>query len=465
MVQGYNCEFCDRGKEIRMILKEKEVKIPVTEKSKNIIDYLSNSVKVFLNKNEIPIRFVITKTDDEHYYCELGIITSEDNSIQNVERSIFDFVRRPVANTNQFNSVLIVPTGIGAEIGGHDGDAGPVARLLASACDTLITHPNVVNASDINELPDNGLYVEGSVISNLFMGTIGLQKTLSNRVLVVLEANRNEIFVNAAINAVNAARATYGFNCTQVVKINPCIKLNSIYTSSGRASGQVDGVKYLTDVLDDSKGDYDAVAISSVINVPKSFHRDYFTLEGEMVNPWGGVEALLTHAVSLMYGVPSAHSPMFESPETANWDPGIVDPRMAAEAISETFLQSILKGLQRSPRIISDKAAMNHHSVITAADISCLVIPDGCVGLPTLAALKQGINVIAVRENKNLMKNDLTHLPWSKGQLTIVENYWEAVGVLLALKAGITPESVRRPIHSVYTGSKTKTEISKYTSQ
>ncbi len=78
-------------------------------------------------------------------------------------RSIFEFVPRTVENTDDFNVVMIVPTGIGAEIGGHAGDAAPTARLLAGACDTLITHPNVVNASDINELPENGLYVEGSV--------------------------------------------------------------------------------------------------------------------------------------------------------------------------------------------------------------------------------------------------------------------------------------------------------------
>jgi hypothetical protein len=86
--------------------------------------------------------------------------------------------------------------------------------------------------------------------------------------------------------------------------------------------------------------------------------------------------------------------------------------------------------------------------LLTAADISCLVIPDKCVGLPTLAAMKQGIPVIAVRENDNLMENDLRALPWVPGQLHIVENYWEAVGVMTALKAGITPSSLRRPITS-----------------
>ena len=76
--------------------------------------------------------------------------------------------------------------------------------------------------------------------------------------------------------------------------------------------------------------------------------------------------------------------------------------------------------------------------ILTAADISCLVIPDGCVGLPTLAALEQGISVIAVRENRNRMKNELENLPFATGKLFIVDNYLEAVGVMMALKRGIS---------------------------
>lgn len=59
--------------------------------------------------------------------------------------------------------VFIVPTGIGCSIGGHAGDATPAAKLIASCCDTLLVHPNVVNASDINEMTNNMWYVEGSV--------------------------------------------------------------------------------------------------------------------------------------------------------------------------------------------------------------------------------------------------------------------------------------------------------------
>ena len=92
---------------------------------------------------------------------------------------------------------------------------------------------------------------------------------------------------------------------------------------------------------------------------------------------------------------------------------------------------------------------MQEQGVLTARDISCLVQPDQCLGLPTIAALEQGIPVIAVKENENLMKNDLTALPWAKGQLHLVENYWEAAGVLGALRTGIDPMSVRRPLQAI----------------
>ena len=429
-----------------MNLYEQEFNIPVVPKHKNLIAHFWASVKDHLSESEIPVRFVVTHTDNNHYRSELGTLTAMKNVSAVEQESIFRFIHRKIENTDHFNTVLIVPTGIGAEIGGHAGDSAPVARLLSSICDTIITHPNVVNASDINEIPENALYVEGSVISRLLMGTVGLQPVRSNRVLVVIDAHKDEIFVNAAINSVSGARASYGFQCSGVVQLDPPIKMKSQYTSSGRAVGRVERLKELCNVLDEYRGQYDAIAISSVIDVPYNYHMDYFLGKGDMVNPWGGVEAMLTHAVSLLYDIPSAHSPMFESQEIANMDPGVVDPRMAAEAVSVTFLQSVLKGLKRSPKIITDRMAMHCNNVISAEDISCLVIPDWCVGLPTLAALEQGISVIAVRENKNVMKNDLTALPWAPGQFYLVENYWEAAGVIAAIKEGIAPESVRRPL-------------------
>ncbi len=155
---------------------------------------------------------------------------------------------------------------------------------------------------------------------------------------------------------------------------------------------------------------------------------------------------MLTHTISSLLDVPTAHSPMFESRTVENLEAGIVEPRMSAEAVSLSFLQCILKGLQKSPRIIRDESLFARPDVFSVEDVSCLVIPDGCLGLPTIAALEQGIPVIAVRENRNLMRNDLSELPWQKGQVIQVGNYLEAVGVMNALKAGVTLESVRRPI-------------------
>ena len=392
-----------------------------------------------------PIRFVVTSTTQSVYHCEFGTVDRTGEAHPRPVGSIFQFRRRFGNSADRFNVVLLIPTGIGAEIGGHAGDAGPVARMLAEIADNVILHPNVVNASDVNEMPSNALYVEGSVVTRLLMGTAGLLPVRSNRVLVVVDAHRDSLFVNAAVNAVSGARASYGLSCSEVVCLEPPVKLLARYSPSGRAAGRVEDMEGLCELLAERQGLYDAVALSSVIDVPPEYHQGYFDAGGEMVNPWGGVEAMLTHALSSVFNVPTAHSPMFESREIANMDPGIVDPRMAAEAVSMTFLQCTLKGLQRSPRIVTDAEQMTRPGVFTASDVSCLVIPDGCLGLPTLAALEQGIPVIAVK-NQNLMRNDLSGLPWADGQFFRVNNYLEAVGVLATLRAGIDCDSVRRPL-------------------
>lgn len=440
-------------------MKEQEVKIPIIKGHKSLLHYLAHFVEEEHVVDGVPVRFAITKTDDNFYHCEVGTLLSSPTVDKNSIESIFHFRKRNVENTKDFNVALLVPTGIGSDLGGHAGDAGPVSRLMASVCDNLITHPNVVNASDINEMTENTLYVEGSVLARLLLGTVGLQKVRNNRVLMVVDDHKKETFVNAAINSVNAARATYGLDCPEVVKLNPPVKMSAEYSTSGMAVGAIDGIENLFKLLDKKKDDYDAIALSSVINVPYEYHTEYFEKEGEMLNPWGGVEAMLTHVISHLYNMPSAHSPMFETEEIANMDPGVVDSRMAAEAVSLTFLQCILKGLKRSPKIIDDVETMKSHNVLSVEDVSCLVIPDKCVGLPTLAALEQGIPVIAVRDNKNVMKNDLNDLPWRHNQLHYVDNYLEATGVLVALKAGIPTEAVLRPLRATQVNTERFNEI------
>ena len=429
-----------------VFLFEKEVSIPAAPGKRSLLAHVSGALEFHVPNDGHALRFAVASSESPELHCEVGVLEHLQTVTYAQPDSIFRLRRRHGHNAKRFNVVIIVPTGIGAEIGGHAGDATATARLFGGLCDTLITHPNVVNASDINEMPANTLYVEGSVLSRLLMGTVGLRPVRANRVLLVIDDNLYPTFVNAAVNAVSAARSSYGLMCPKVVKLSPPLIMRSKYTESGSAVGEIENIEYLFQVLAEDRDLYDAVGISSVIGVPKTYHQEYFDRAGEMVNPWGGVEAMLTHAISELYNIPSAHSPMFESQAVANLDPGVVDPRMASEAVSMTFLQCILKGLQRSPKIVTDKTGMLSDSVISVSDISCLIIPDGCLGLPTLAALEQGIPVIAVRENKNIMKNNLDKLPWANGQCFLVENYWEAAGVMLAIKSGVPPDSVRRPL-------------------
>ena len=388
-----------------------------------------------------PVRLALCRSNNRTV-IELGVLSGARAS---PVPDLCSFRKRAFEDASSFNAMMIIPTGIGAELGGHAGDGCPTARLIAEACDTLVLHPNVVNASDLNEIPENALYVEGSVLTRLVMGTVGLAPVRSNRILAVLSSHKDQVFLDSAINSVNAARGSAGINVVEVVVVDPPVRLIAQHTETGRAAGSVENLDIICDVLERRKDSFDAVAFSSVIEVPRSFHVDYFTSGGEMVNPWGGVEAIFTHAISAMYDIPSAHSPMFESDTIANLKVGVVDPRMAAEAVSLTFLNCILKGLHRSPKVVTDTEAMAHPGVLSAEQVSVLVQPDGCLGLPTIAALEQGIRVIAVKENRSIMVNDLSQLPWQDGQFWRVENYWEAAGMMLALRAGVDPLSTRRP--------------------
>ena len=418
------------------------IEIPVDLSLPNLLGQVQGAVASQMGTSDIPIRFAVTRSDSGHWACELGVMVSKHHCPR-----IFDFRRRTHENTDNFNVVMLVPTGIGAAIGGHAGDATPAATLLSSVCDTLITHPNVFNASDIIQIPSNALYVEGSMITQLMMGSIGLRRVRNNRLLVLIQAHQDTMFTNAAINSVNAARSSYGLNVS-VVELDRRFRMCSEYTPSGGAAGRVEGIEHIYDLLDARQGEFDAVAITSVIELPPGLHENYYHLGDEIVNPWGGVEAMLTHAVSLRYRLPSAHAPMLESRAIAEVDFGVVDPRMAAEIISLAFFQCVLRGLQYSPKVASISGS-GPEDGIRVEDISCLVIPDGCIGLPTLAALANGIPVVAVRSNFNQMRNDLDALPWAPGQLFHAENYLEATGVVAALRAGIDPWSTTRPLERV----------------
>jgi uncharacterized protein DUF3326 len=429
---------------------EVELGLSVSD-GEHVLRELGRTVSTRLGEDRLPIRLAVTRSKGSRYRCELGVLGGLTRSRRSQVASIFALRRRAYEDTAAFTTVFVVPTGIGAAVGGHAGDATPAVRLMAEVSDTLVTHPNVVNASDVNELPANALYVEGSVLARFLMGTVGLAPARSNRVLVVADAHQDPLLSDLAIDAVNAARSSFGLTCPRVLLFDPPLPVESTYSPAGRATGHVRELERLFAALDGHRSEYDAIAFSTQIHVDPSTRLDYYGGRGGVVNPWGGVEAILTHAVSALYDIPTAHAPMLDSREVAMLPLGIVDPRMAAEVVSLTFFVSVLKGLRQSPRVVPTREP--RPGLLTVEQASCLVIPDGALGLPTLAALEQGIPVVAVRENENLMENDLGSLPWRSGQFHRVDNYWEAAGVVACLRAGIDPASTRRPFAEVEVGT------------
>jgi len=413
-----------------------------------ILETIAESVTSQLNRHEVPLRFSMISTTGNTWQYELEVIKTDDPKIIENIPSLFSYRQRKHERCKDFNIAFLIPTGIDCAIGGHAGDAAPAARLLASVADNIILHPNAVNASDINEQPENALYVEGSMIARLLMGEVSLRKVRSNRILVVTENRTDSQWpVNQVINSANAANAAMGTNCTKVVVLEKEISMAMGYSESGRPNGTIDGLEDLLEVLEKEKGNYDAVALATKItpgmDIESEFQK-YF--QGEGPNPWGGVEAALTHTLSFLYKIPSAHAPTMEDMSLRTIEVGVVDPRKAAETISTSYMFCILKGLHQAPQLVDAADCYNDASFISAEDVSCLVIPDQCIGIPTLAALMQGITVIAVKGNGNLMQNDLQSLCFQTGKLYYAENYLEAAGLAAALKKGIHPAAVLRPL-------------------
>ena len=320
---------------------------------------------------------------------------------------------------------MIVPTGIGAEIGGHAGDANPAAKLLAGCCDNLITHPNVVNASCINEMTENTLYVEGSILDRFLEGYIGLKKVARNKILIVCNSFDDEIIEIGFKNSVNAARCTIGADI-EVITLNTPLRMVSVLTDKG-ATGKVDGWEELVYQVKDYK--FDALGVVTEVEIEDEVAFNYYKNGG--LNPWGGVEAKASRLIAEKINKPVAHAPI-DTPALKDVSDMLVGPRDAAEAISYDFLHCIVKGLNKAPRIVPNTVGLNCN------DVDCLITPVGCVGPPHKSCMRKGIPIIAVKENKTCLNDPMPD------EFILVENYWEAAGIIMCMKAGINPVTVRR---------------------
>lgn len=325
------------------------------------------------------------------------------------------------------NGIFIVPTGIGAEIGGHAGDATSAFKMIAKCCDTAITHPNVVNASDINEMPENTWYVEGSILNQFLGGKINLKQPKQNKILVVA----NKPIENDTINAVNSSIYTIGANI-ELIELEEPLIMEAVIDLEHGAGGNVAGWEALCHQVE--KLDFDALAIHTQIHCHRNTALEYFKNGG--INPWGGIEAIASKLIAERLNKPVAHAPKeYITPDDEelyfifNAD---VNARMAPEVISCCYLHCCLKGLNKAPRITY---AMDD---LTIDKIDFMVSPM-CFGEPHKHCNAQGIPIVYVKENTTIQPDIF---PINKD--IVVDNYLEATGVIMAMKAGVFYKTVRK---------------------
>lgn len=284
---------------------------------------------------------------------------------------------------------FIVPTGVGASIGGFAGDASRAARKISQKCE-LIVNPNVVNAACFSGITDNMLYVEGYSLDRFFKGEICLERSRNNKIGIIFDKAIKPEVLNVHINTMNAVEVVYGLNIIGYEITEEDVGVDFFVDKSGVSMGNV---KNLLTLKNAAKKliDKGAEAIAIVCRFPDEQGDDY--ANGVGVDPVGGVEAIISHYISKEFSIPCAHAPAFDDIAIST---DIVDKRCSAEYITPTFLPCILVGLNQAPKLTKTGISIN--------DLDFLIVPYNSIGgVPVLEASKKGIKVFAIKENQTVL--------------------------------------------------------------
>lgn len=291
-------------------------------------------------------------------------------------------------NENEKLGVFIVPTGVGASVGGYAGDASVWARRFSEKA-RLIVNPNVVNAGGFSGINDNMFYVEGYSLDDFFKGNVNLQPSLNNKIGIVFDRAIPQDVLNIHINTMNAVKTVYGVDIIGYEITEQPVGVGFSLDESGVSAGSVLNEKTLLIAARKllEKG-AEAVAIVCMFEDPEDMNEDYAS--GVGTDPVGGVEAILSHYISKELKVPCAHSPAFADYSISS---EVVNPKASSEYITPTFLPCILLGLANAPKLTNSGG-------ISVNDVDFLVMPYDSLGsIPVFEALKRNIPVYAVKEN------------------------------------------------------------------
>lgn len=340
-----------------------------------------------------------------------------------------------------YTVVLIVPTGIGASIGGYAGDALPVARAIAQTCDRLITHPNVLNGAQLYWPIPHAYYVEGYGLDKFAQGLWGLQSVHQNRIGLILDRSIELDLRLRHLQAADGCRATLGLSLTDYVVTDAPLEVELRTSASGASWGTIGNPGSLLRAAEKLIQQGLAEAIAIVARFPDDLNS--LALEnyrhGCGVDPLAGAEAVISHLIVRQFRIPAAHAPAL-SPLPL--DP-LLSPKSAAEEMGYTFLPCVLVGLSRAPQFVTQPVTDS----IWADQVDAVIVPQSaCGGSGILSFSQQKSLIIAVENNKTQMQVS----PEPIGIKAIkVNSYIEALGLLVAHSAGICFESLNPSISSL----------------
>lgn len=345
--------------------------------------------------------------------------------------------RRGQPPTCAHTTVLIVPTGIGAAIGGYAGDALPSARLLASVTDTLITHPNVLNGALMYYPLSNALYVEGFALDAFAAGRMALSPPSgpTNSIGLVLDSALSRTARMRHIQAADAARATLGLRVHGYTMTDAPLGVRLAGGGGGPSWGTLEDAGSLLRAAKRMRMDGHVDAIAVVAQFPddedESALAEYRA--GAGVDAIAGSEAVISHLVTRELKIPCAHAPALAPLDVDE----SVAPKAAAEELGYTFLSCVLVGLSRAPNMMGCSEASIGD--LTVGDVDAVVVPADAFGGAAILSLaaRENVLVIAVRENTTLLDIPPEAVGIDAGRVVWAQSYAEAAGFVAAHKAGI----------------------------
>ncbi len=357
-----------------------------------------------------------------------------------------------------FPTLLLIPTGIGCEVGGFAGDAIPSARLLAAASGCLITHPNVMNGASLYWNDKRIQYVEGFSIDRFACGDLLLRPCISQKVGVLIDAGLEQEIRQRHLQVIDGCRATLGLDIGPVIMTDTPLEISTMTSTSGASWGELSCLEPLLKAGERLKEE-GATAIAVITRFPDDIELKSLDAyrQGKGVDLSSGCEAVISHVLVRHLCIPCAHAPAFAPVEIE----ACLDPRAAGEELGHTFLPCVLVGLSRAPDLVKphflkQNSLFDRSSLISIEQVGAVIAPDGALGgEAVLGCIERGIPLIVV-SNPGISKVDLEALGVTVGgnvhrnmSTFNVPNYLQAAGLLLSLREGIAISSLTRPIKSV----------------